>query len=152
MVAVSATDTHHFIQELNRSAVAGKKDRKAREEAEKKMGQLAEQVDNMKREVSVAKEEAERAQKSASDAQATAARKSQQSQVQAAEMMRALMSGGKFGGCPGDRGYPMVGGGYSGRSGGRNGGRGNLRFYKGGQFIPGGGRAPRGGVYMRSKK
>lgn len=157
-----ATDTHQHVQELNRSAAAGKKDRMAREEAEKKVVQLAEQAETFKKEVEVALKEAKKAQELAADAQARAQREAQQSQSQAtAMMMMAMMGGGGGGGVGGGGGgfgggagggHPGMGGGYAGMGGGYAGGGGGgppLKFYAGGQFTPGGGRAGRGGVYMR---
>ncbi|CBN77626.1 GBP1, guanylate-binding protein [Ectocarpus siliculosus] len=149
---------HLSLQELNRAAAAGKDDREAREKAEQKTAELAEQAETFKKEVQVALDEAKEAKAAAAEAQASAARESQ-SQSSALMMMLAMMGGGGgFGGGGMGGGTPAMGGGYPGTggmgggspymAGGGYGGGSTLTFYPGGQFVPGGGRSPAGGGYF----
>lgn len=137
---VFSAGTHKQVQGLNRAAVAREKDRKAKEEADRKAAQLAEQNDRLQKE------------KDDADARAIVARRER-------DEAREQRSPPSFRG--GDQIYPSLafspfayqpsyvggGGGWGGGGGGGGGGR-NLRWYPGGQFIPGGGRSPAGGGFF----
>ncbi|CAN0363637.1 unnamed protein product [Pylaiella littoralis] len=148
-------DTHLSLQGLNRSAAAGKEDREARKRAEETTKQLAEQADKLQKEVQVAQKQANEAETAAREAQAKASRDAQkQSESLFAAMMPMMMMAGMGGGgggiTGGGVGYSGMGGGSNYMGGGTNsaGGSRNLTFYRGGQFVPGGGRSPKGGGWF----
>lgn len=133
-------------KELNRMATAGEHDKKAKAEAEKKAEELTGQAEKLTQQVDKALKEAEQAKAAAAQAHQKASREAA-AQYQQAASLAAMQSGPCM---------PPMPGGCEGRSQSRGrrkpSARGTRTFYKGGWFVPGGGRAPKGGGYYYKKK
>jgi len=129
-------------------ATAGKKDKKAKAEAEKKADELKEQAEKLNQQVDKAQKEAEQARDAAAQARAQAKQEAD-AQVKQAYRLAAMQSAGHGGGMPSVGG--ACGGGSQSCRMPKAPTRGTLTFYKGGWFVPGGGRAPKGGGYFYKK-
>ncbi|CAM9996646.1 unnamed protein product [Pylaiella littoralis] len=123
------------LRQLNAIAAAGKNDREAREKTEQQMKQLAEQAWAFKQEGERALEESKQAHQAAARAQAQAFQEARQAQQEAWIASRNDRSAGekverRMSQLMKDRGCLQ-----------------ETEFYPGGQFVPGSGRAPKGGGY-----
>ncbi|CAM9142734.1 unnamed protein product [Ectocarpus sp. 8 AP-2014] len=140
--------THEHVQELNRMAIEGKNNALAKEQAEEKAKEFEGKAEALSQDVAKANERAEQAREAAAQASEQAKRDAA-AQIHQAQMTAAMqMQSAQQSSCMSEAqsmGTTRSRSGPAAR-------KGRIRtFYKGGQFIPGGGHAPKGGGYYWKK-